>query len=201
MKSILSFTKSYWKSVLLIVALLLIQAFCDLSLPSYTSNIVDVGLQKKGLEHVTPTLILRSELDRLELFMPEAEAAEVEALYTTEGDVSRLTNEKEVDFEKTDGLFVMPILISSAMGEQVNGIPKEAALAIRSQAEEQYNSLDESLTSGMAMQYVQTAYTEAGGDLTSLQNQYIWKTGGIMIAYALLILAVSILVGYLAAKV
>ena len=201
MKSILSFTKSYWKSVLLIVVLLLVQAFCDLSLPSYTSNIVDVGLQNKGLEHVTPTLILRSELDRLELFMPEEEAVEIEALYTTEGEICRMTNEKDVDFEKTDAFFVMPILITSAMGEQINDIPKEAALAIRSQAEEKYVSLDESMTSGMAMQYVQTAYTEAGGDLSSLQNQYIWKTGGIMIAYALLILAVSIMVGYLASKV
>lgn len=201
MKSIFSFTKSYWKSVLLIVVLLLVQAFCDLSLPSYTSNIVDVGLQNQGLEHVTPTLILRSGLDRLELFMPEEEAAEIEALYTTDGEICRLTNEKEVDFEKTDAFFVMPILIASAMGEPINDIPKEAALAIRSQAEEKYVSLDESMTSGMAMQYVQTAYIEAGGDLSSLQNQYIWKTGGIMIAYALLILAVSIMVGYLASKV
>lgn len=201
MKSILSFTKSYWKSVLLIVVLLLVQAFCDLSLPVYTSNIVDVGLQNKGLEHVTPTLILRSELDRLELFMPEEEAAEIEAIYTTEGEICRLTNEKDVDFEKTDALFVMPILIASSMGEQINDIPKEAALAIRSQTEENYVSLDESMTSGMAMQYVQTTYTEAGGDLSSLQNQYILKTGGIMIAYALLILAVSIMVGYLASKV
>ena len=42
----------YWKSVIMILVLLVLQAFCDLSLPQYTSDIIDVGIQNKGVEHV-----------------------------------------------------------------------------------------------------------------------------------------------------
>ena len=42
----------YWKSILVILMLLFVQAWCDLSLPSYTSDIIDVGIQNSGVEHV-----------------------------------------------------------------------------------------------------------------------------------------------------
>lgn len=44
----------YWKSVIIILALLVVQAMCDLALPSYTSDIIDVGIQNSGVEHVVP---------------------------------------------------------------------------------------------------------------------------------------------------
>lgn len=46
--------KPYWKSVLVIVVLLVVQAFCDLSLPQYTSDIIDTGIQNSGVEHILP---------------------------------------------------------------------------------------------------------------------------------------------------
>lgn len=44
----------YWKIVIAIIGLLVVQAWCDLSLPSYTSDIIDVGIQNHGVEHVMP---------------------------------------------------------------------------------------------------------------------------------------------------
>ena len=44
----------YWKAVIIIIALLFVQAWCDLSLPAYTSDIIDVGIQNNGVEHVVP---------------------------------------------------------------------------------------------------------------------------------------------------
>ena len=41
----------YWKSIVIIIALLFVQAWCDLALPSYTSDIIDVGIQNNGVEH------------------------------------------------------------------------------------------------------------------------------------------------------
>ena len=46
--------KPYWSSVLLILVLLVVQAFCDLSLPQYTSDIIDTGIQNSGVEHILP---------------------------------------------------------------------------------------------------------------------------------------------------
>ena len=47
----------YWKIVIAIIGLLVVQAWCDLSLPSYTSDIIDVGIQNHGVEHVMPEKI------------------------------------------------------------------------------------------------------------------------------------------------
>ena len=47
----------YWKAVIIIIALLFVQAWCDLSLPAYTSDIIDVGIQNNGVEHVVPEKI------------------------------------------------------------------------------------------------------------------------------------------------
>ena len=44
----------YWKSIVIIIALLFVQAWCDLALPSYTSDIIDVGIQNNGVEHIVP---------------------------------------------------------------------------------------------------------------------------------------------------
>ena len=57
--------KPYWKSVLVIFVLLVVQAFCDLSLPQYTSDIIDTGIQNSGVAH-----ILRKRSRRRSLIMP-----------------------------------------------------------------------------------------------------------------------------------
>ena len=49
--------KPYWKSIIVIILLLIVQAFCDLSLPTYTADIIDVGIQNKGVEHILPEKI------------------------------------------------------------------------------------------------------------------------------------------------
>ena len=59
----------YWKSIVIIIALLFVQAWCDLSLPSYTSDIIDVGIQNYGVEHVVPEALTADEFETAELFM------------------------------------------------------------------------------------------------------------------------------------
>ena len=51
----------YWKSIILIVLLLIVQAFCDLSLPTYTADLIDVGIQNKGVEYTIPEKITEEE--------------------------------------------------------------------------------------------------------------------------------------------
>lgn len=63
----------YWKAVFVILALLLIQAMCDLALPSYTSDIIDVGIQKSGVEHVVPQAVTAEEFETAQLMMTEDE--------------------------------------------------------------------------------------------------------------------------------
>ena len=69
MVKILKYLKRYAPSVLVIIGLLLIQAYCDLSLPSYTSDIVNVGIEQGGVDSPVPKVIRVSEMDRLTLFV------------------------------------------------------------------------------------------------------------------------------------
>lgn len=72
----------YWKSIVLVFALLIVQAVCDLSLPAYTSDIIDTGIQNGGIEHTVPEKITKEEFDTAKLFMTEEEAQLWEQSYS-----------------------------------------------------------------------------------------------------------------------
>ena len=65
----------HWAACLVVAALLIVQAYCDLSLPDYTSKIVDVGIQQGGIESPVPDTVRDTTLQALELLMTEDEAA------------------------------------------------------------------------------------------------------------------------------
>ena len=72
--------------VILIIGLLFLQAYCDLSLPNYTSNIINVGIQQNGIEDSVPEKIRKTSMDSLKLFMEEDDAKTVDGFYEEEGD-------------------------------------------------------------------------------------------------------------------
>ena len=70
--------------IVLIIALLFLQAYCDLSLPNYTSNIINVGIQQNGIEDSVPEKIRKTSMDSLKLFMEEDDAKTVDGFYEEE---------------------------------------------------------------------------------------------------------------------
>ena len=72
--------------VVLIIALLFLQAYCDLSLPDYTSKIVNVGIQQSGIEDSVPEKIRKTSMDNLKLFMDEEDKKTVDSFYEEDGD-------------------------------------------------------------------------------------------------------------------
>ena len=81
MKKLVRFARGYGKNIALVILLLAVQAFCDLSLPNYTSKIVDVGIQNSGIEHITPEEIRTDSMDLLQLFMTEDEVSLINSRY------------------------------------------------------------------------------------------------------------------------
>ena len=69
MSRILKSIAPYWKSIIIILLLLVLQANCDLALPQYTSNIIDVGIQNGGIGHSIPEKITKDEYDIAKMFM------------------------------------------------------------------------------------------------------------------------------------
>ncbi|MES5894003.1 ABC transporter transmembrane domain-containing protein [Bacillus cereus group sp. RP43] len=81
MLKIIKHLKPFVTSIIAVVCLLTVQAVCDLSLPDYMSNIVNVGIQQKGVENAVPEVIRKSEMDKLTLFMNENEKKKVDDNY------------------------------------------------------------------------------------------------------------------------
>ena len=84
LKKLLKHFKPAIIPIIFVVILLVIQAYCDLSLPTYMSNIVNVGIQQSGIETVTPDKAPKSELDKIELFMDKDDKDFVNSQYKSE---------------------------------------------------------------------------------------------------------------------
>lgn len=111
MIKILKYLKKSWAWIILILALLIVQAYCDLSLPQYTSDIVDTGIQQSGIDSCLPEQIRSSEMDKLTLFLEDSEKDELLSAYTADGDVYRL-NEIDKDTKASlEELISDPILV------------------------------------------------------------------------------------------
>ena len=81
MKNLFKYAASYWKAMIAIMLILFVQAYCDLSLPAYTSDIVNVGIQQGGIEDEIPEQIAREEMDKLLLFVSEEDGQKVMDAY------------------------------------------------------------------------------------------------------------------------
>ena len=84
MKNLFKYAAAQWRSMLAIIIILFVQAYCDLSLPAYTSDIVNVGIQQGGIEDQIPETIAVDELERLLLFVPQDSQQTVLDAYDTD---------------------------------------------------------------------------------------------------------------------
>lgn len=110
----------YWKSILIVIALLFVQAWCDLSLPAYTSDIIDVGIQNSGVEHVVPKAILAEEFETAKLLMTEEESELWESIYDKDGEAYSLNVTDGELLNELDEKLVLPLIMNyqmSAMDE------------------------------------------------------------------------------------
>lgn len=104
--------KPYWSSVLLILVLLVVQAFCDLSLPQYTSDIIDTGIQNSGVEHILPEQITAEEFENAQLFMTESEKQKWQNAYDGEQRKESLSGK---DLDELDSDLLVPVLLNYQM--------------------------------------------------------------------------------------
>ena len=195
--------------ILLIFALLFLQAYCDLSLPSYTSKIVDVGIQQKGIEDGVPDKIRESSLSMLKIFMEEDEREKVNAAYTKSGDVYERNKISEEDREELNKIFGVPMMIALQAKEKgitadmVLSLPMEQIEAMSAQTEEakkQIEAMPESIITQSAVTYIQQEYTDMGENVDNIQMNYVLFSGLKMLGMALLIMICAVSVTFLSSR-
>lgn len=207
--------RDLWKhkaAVLLIILLLIGQAYCDLSLPSYTSDIVDVGIQQGGIENAVPERMREETFNNIVLLLTEEERALAEESYTLAEGIRELNTSDRQTLERLDEAFGLPMVILSTLEESGmdmsgfsqamlnSGLTEDAIDGIRQQALDSMGDMSDSIISQRAVLFVQAEYEALGMDLGQVQMNYLLSTGAKMLGLTLLMVATAVLSGLLSSR-
>ena len=216
------YMKERWHYIVLIIALLFLQAYCDLALPDYTSKIVNVGIQQKGLEDGVPDTIREESMEQLCLFLDEKEADRVKENYTLKDGIYQRKEISKEEREELNRILSVPMMAaqtfnseeeSAKLEEQMQlpedtdlwqvlaAMPKEQFAQISAAVTEKMKEMPESIRTQAAVQYVLQEYEEQGIDVDALQIRYILFAGLKMLGMALVIMLAAVSVTFLSARV
>ena len=209
MKKLFGFLKPYALQVVVIICVLMVQAYCDLSLPAYTSDIVNVGIQQSGIDEKVPEALAGEDLNLILAFVPEEDRAEVTDAYEEssdsydyEGTVMALKEQvKEDDSQLEELSDQMGLPMVMAMAAEESGINMNGAEGMTGEGSGQMEDLPDSMVEQAVAAYIQSAYEKIGIDVGDISSRYILATGGKMLLLAGLGMAASILVGLMASRV
>lgn len=218
MLKLFKYLKEVKWSVLAVLVLLAFQAWCDLSLPQYTADIVDVGIQQGGIADAVPDRMRPATLEALALFLDREDEAALRAAYEADGEgVMVLTAQGAKDRAALADLLGLPMAALYQL-EQSQGITPDqlvSSLALMGMDKETFRAQAMEQIKAMAAQYgdnadllvgqtavlaVKSEYAALGLDLEKLQMDYLWVTGAKMLGLALLMALTAVAVGLLASR-
>lgn len=121
MKNLFKYAAEHWKALIAIIVILFIQAYCDLSLPAYTSDIVNVGIQQGGVEDQIPGAVSADEMEKLLLFVPAEDQKTVldayekdDSTYDVEAYVLKdSVSDSEKKTEELSGILQGPMMLTA----------------------------------------------------------------------------------------
>ena len=211
----------YWRWIILIFVFLIAQAYCDLALPAYTSDIIDVGIQDHGIEHILPKEITSEDYQMAQTFMLSDEKEKFTDCYEAE-DASKsddgvakykLTADSDT-LDKLDEELLVPLVMAYQAfqsGEQMDvdasAIPQGVALddnmikQIRSKVQEKIDAVGSATLKSMGVTFATKCDENAGIDVDANQVAYLWKAGVKMAGFAAIMLIAACVVGFAASKV
>ena len=224
MLKVFKYLKSSIFSVLAVVLLLFVQAYLDLTLPDYTSKIVNVGVQQGGIENAAIETIGEDTLNKLVLFMDKSDKKYIlnhyEKTDTYQGE-NIYELKEDSDTEKVSSIMAKPMLIVS-FAEQSDeskegsvsfdlpeGVSLYQALNMMSDTErgkmlkdidKKLKDIPDTIIDQAAVSYVKTEYQRIGVDTDQIQTMYIFKVGLIMLGIALAAMLVGILIVFIGSR-
>ena len=213
--------------IVLVLALLCLQAACDLALPGYTSRIVTEGIQQKGVESILPERMRAQTFEDLKLFLDEEGTALLEESYLPQADVDEYRLEKLSGQERqelSERLGTAEVLVylfsnpealagmgmSSAASdgtavpqlslEMLRHLPALLRRPMIEKIQEQVAQIPDSILTQTGIAFVQNEYEQLGEDLAKRQTAFLLGTGARMLGLALVAMLCTILVSFLASR-
>ncbi|MDO4473339.1 MAG: ABC transporter ATP-binding protein [Eubacteriales bacterium] len=210
MSKIAKYLKKSTGFIFLIFLLLFLQAYCDLSLPDYTSKIVNVGIQQKGIEDGVPEEMREETFENLNMLLDEDGQKRLDGSYTADGDIRSLNEDLTREERQELGeairnaeLFLYALDQQDAevsIGE-IKMMPEEMKRQMIEGFTGKLDAMPESITEQSAVLFVQQEYGALGEDLGDRQIRYLVRTGGSMVLLALLAMLTAVGVTFLSARI
>ena len=211
---IVRYLKNSKIAVALIVCLLIVQAFTDLALPNYTSQIVDVGIQQSGVEHAATEEMTARTHDLVAMMLPEGDEKTFEAAYDeTDQGTYKLNAQGEREQAELDRMVSLPLvaihyshqipdldLDQALQAYQAGAVQKQQILDMLDKAKEQMGDMGDSIVDQQAIAAARAEYEQLGYNLSDMQMRYLVRIGLTMLGLAALGMAVAILVGFIASR-
>lgn len=199
----------YWKTLILIVLMLSVQAYCDLALPTYTSKIIDVGIQNRGVEHVTPERITAEDYEKAQLLMNSDERELWNSIYEKDGSLYKLTESEDEKLDEIDDSLLVPIAVSYQIDKAIEQGEMDPKMLLQigsmNSAREEMKKIADSqgtqTLEAMGAAFAAECSERAGVDMDAVQKNYLWTSGAKMMGMAILMMLTAVIVSFLASRI
>lgn len=200
-------------AVVIVVVLLAVQAFCDLSLPNYTSDIVDVGIQQSGVEHASTDALTERTHDLVAIMESEQnESLFADSYFQRSDDTYELTDFGREHRAELDDAMSMPLVAvhyADQTGMDLDQlkaaydagmVQKSDVQTMLDEAKSQMGDMADSIVGQQAIAAAKAEYEQLGYDLNAMQMNYLLTTGGKMLGLAALGMVIAVIVGFIASR-
>ena len=210
---LLKYLKGFKIAMLSLVVILGVRVVAELALPTYTSNIVDTGIQQSGIEDAVPSKISEKSLNTLELFMSDDEIKQVTENYTKDGDTYILNNVSDETRMKLNNIFkeTMTVVLGAksnntdlnqvAQGVQAGVVSKDTLTEQRKKAISELGNSADMMTKQGGISFVKEEYKQVGIDTNEIRTNYLKEVGFMMIIVALISGIASVISNFIASRV
>ena len=210
---LLKYLKGFKIAILSLVVVLGVRVVAELALPTYTSNIVDTGIQQSGIEDAVPSKISEKSLNTLELFMSDDEIKQVTENYTKDGNTYILNNVSDETRMKLNNIFkeTMTVVLGAksnntdlkqvAQGVQAGGVSKDTLTEQRKKAISELGNSADMMTKQAGISFVKEEYKQVGIDTNEIRTNYLKEVGFMMIIVTLISGIASVISNFIASRV
>lgn len=210
---LLKYLKGFKIAIISLVLVLGVRVVAELALPTYTSNIVDTGIQQSGIEDAVPSKISEKSLNTLELFMSDGEIKQVTENYTKDGDTYILNNVSDETRMKLNNIFkeTMTVVLGAksnntdlnqiAQGVQVGIVSKDTLTDQRKKAISELGNSADMMTKQGGISFVKEEYKQVGIDTNEIRTNYLKEVGFMMIIVTLISGIASVISNFIASRV
>ena len=210
---LLKYLKGFKIAILSLVVVLGVRVVAELALPTYTSSIVDTGIQQSGIEDAVPSKISEKSLNTLELFMSDDEIKQVTENYTKDGNTYILNNVSDETRMKLNNIFkeTMTVVLGAksnntdlnqiAQGVQAGVVSKDTLTDQRKKAISELGNSADMMTKQGGISFVKEEYKQVGIDTNEIRTNYLKEVGFMMIIVTLISGIASVISNFIASRV